>query len=72
MARRKLKDELYDLADELRSTKIEGSFFTRIWMGAGLNHAAEIIESRAAELIVDEIVDRTQRSEEEMLHGKTK
>lgn len=47
---------LSDLESELRNATVEGSFFARVWIGAGLQAAADVIERKRIELLCDGIL----------------
>jgi hypothetical protein len=55
--RKRVHQCLYDVADEIRETKVDASGFALLWIGVGLQIAGSIIEEMANEMLVEDIVN---------------
>ena len=47
---------LYELENNIRSAKIEGSFMARVMFGAGMQEAASMIERKRIQILCEGIV----------------
>jgi uncharacterized protein YciU (UPF0263 family) len=57
--RQRAHKHLYDAADHIRvgvDVEIDASHFAKLWIGVGLQIAADVIEEMANELLVEDIV----------------
>jgi hypothetical protein len=57
---------LLEIAEELRTTEVKGSHFATIWVGTGLQHAAELVERKRIELICAGIVSDVSEDQEDI------
>ena len=52
-----LDEVLYELAEEIAATRVDGTFNARVFVGTGLHAAASIVEKKRIELLCKGLVD---------------
>lgn len=57
MQNKRTHEQLYDASDWLRSTDVGASGFAKLWIGVGLQIAANKLEELAAEMLVEDIIN---------------
>lgn len=57
MAEENVDQILWDLAKHLENVEVKGSFLARIWVGTGLKEAANLVEKRRIELLVEGMLE---------------